>query len=180
MYWLGIVAILYVIFREIKIALTPTLSEEHLANKELQHKDMMSGMSAADIAKNATKGRYYLPKESKPVVKYPIPHRNSQYGGISIENCELYDNDIKQYGAYEAHIWAKQGKYNLTENELKIARLGYEKKRIEFLYPPGSYGYEENKARLEEISRIISTANMDFRKAEAAVQWQQANDAESR
>ena len=73
MHLLGIVAIIYVIYQIIKEAFTPTLTAEHWANKELQHKDRMSGMSEKEILKNAHKGRYYIPKEIAQA--YPVPHR---------------------------------------------------------------------------------------------------------
>ena len=75
MHLLGIVAIIYVIYQIIKEALEPTLTAEHWANKELQHKDRMSGMPEEEILKNAHKGRYYIPNENSQA--YPGSHYES-------------------------------------------------------------------------------------------------------
>ena len=49
---------------------------------------------------------------------YPEPHRGKD-GKIIIENCLLYDQDLKQYGAYQTMKWAEQGRYNLEGEALK-------------------------------------------------------------
>ena len=101
MHLLGIVAIIYVIYQLIKEACTPTLTAEHWANKELQHKDRMSGMSEKEILKNAERGRYYIPKEVAQA--YPVPHREPDWQHrLIIENCELHKADVAQYGALQA------------------------------------------------------------------------------
>ena len=99
---------------------------------------------------------------------------------IIIENCDLHREDIEKYGSTEVYKWVNQGKYNLNEEELRIARLHFEKKYTEWLYPPGTYSYNDKKARLEEISKILATANWDYRKTEAVLQWEIAHTAESK
>jgi hypothetical protein len=49
---------------------------------------------------------------------YPEPHRDEN-GKIIIENSLLYKEDVRNYGAVQAQKWVKQGKYNLTPEELK-------------------------------------------------------------
>lgn len=61
--------------------------------------------------------------------KYPEPHRDPVDGKIVIENCEQYYQDVQYYGAYQAQQWVKQGKYNLSKEELKK-----EEERIEANY----------------------------------------------
>lgn len=104
----------------IKEAFEPTIPAENWANKELYHKDIMSGVSAEQRMKNVKNGKYKLTE------KYPEPHRDPVSGKIIIENCKLYYEDVKNYGAYQAQQWVKQGKYNLTPEELEE-----EHKRIE-------------------------------------------------
>lgn len=95
---------------------------ENWANKELYYKDMLNGVPAEQRLKNLENGRYRLVVEEKQ--KYPEPHRASD-GRIIIENCGLYEEDVKKYGAYQAHQWMKQGKYNLTPEELEKERKRY-------------------------------------------------------
>ena len=103
-----------------------TIPAENWANKELYHKDLMSGMSTKQIMKNVENGKYRITE------KYPEPHR-SKDGKIMIENSLLYREDVRKHGAYQAMQWAKQGKYNLTPEELEKEdkRL---KKEYEYLY----------------------------------------------
>ena len=96
---------------------------ENWANKELYHKDIMDGVSAEQRMKNLKNGKY------KMTNVYPEPHRNPSNGKIVIENYKLYREDISNYGAYQAQKWAMQGKYNLTQEELKK-----EKERIKLMY----------------------------------------------
>lgn len=103
----------------VKEAFEPTIPAENWANKELYHQDLMNGVSAEQRMKNVKNGKY------KSTVKYPEPHRDKD-GKIIIENCKLYHEDVKKYGAYQAQQWVKQGKYNLTPEELEK-----EHKRIE-------------------------------------------------
>ena len=104
----------------IKETFEPTIPAENWANKELYHKDIMSGVSAEQRMKNVKNGKYKLTET------YPEPHRDPVSGKIVIENCKLYYEDVKNFGAYQAQQWVKQGKYNLTPEELEK-----EHKRIE-------------------------------------------------
>ena len=100
----------------IKESCTPTIPAENWANKELYHKDIMSSISAEQRMKNVENGKYKL------TTKYPEPHRDPVSGKIVIENCKLYYEDVRNYGAYQAQQWVKQGKYNLNPEELKKER----------------------------------------------------------
>lgn len=100
----------------IKEHCTPTIPAENWANKELYHKDIMSGVSAEQRMKNVRNGKYKL------TTTYPEPHRDPVSGKIVIENCKLYYEDVKNYGAYQAQQWVKQGKYNLNPEELEKER----------------------------------------------------------
>lgn len=178
MHLLGIVAIIYVIYQLIKEAFTPTLTAEHWANKELEHKDRMSGMSEKEILKNAQKGRYYIPKEVFQA--YPVPHREPDGNKrIIIENCELHREDVNKYGAHQAQQWVKQGKYNLNAKELEYTNLQFEKKQLE-MYALVTGMNPERKARIEEINKILASTPWDCRNTEAVRQWQKAHDAESK
>ncbi len=111
----------------IKEKLEPTIPAENWANKELYHKEVMNGVSIEQRMKNLKNGKY------KPTQTYPKPHRDPVSGKIVIENCALYKEDVKNYGAYQAQKWVEQGKYNLTPEELKKEREKY-KKKMERLY----------------------------------------------
>lgn len=100
-------------YQAIKEACTPVIPAENWANKELYHQDLMNGVSAEQRMKNVENGKYKLTE------KYPEPHRDPKDGKIIIENYKLYYEDVKNYGAYQAQKWVKQGKYNLTPDELK-------------------------------------------------------------
>ena len=69
---------------------------------------------------------------------YPEPHRDAN-GKIIIENSLLYKEDIKKYGAYQTMQWVKQGKYNLTPEELYERKKGLEK----FINDYGYYNCRE-------------------------------------
>lgn len=97
----------------VKEKLERPIPAENWANKELYHKDMMSGMSVEERMRNVRNGRYKLTEN------HPEPHRDPKSGKIVIENCKLYREDVNKYGAYQAQQWVKQGKYNLTPEELK-------------------------------------------------------------
>lgn len=97
----------------IKENLKPIIPAENWANKELYHQDLMNGVSVEQRMKNLKNGKYKL------VEDYPEPHRDPVSGKIVIENYTLYKEDILNYGAYQAQQWVKQGKYNLTPEELK-------------------------------------------------------------
>lgn len=110
---LGLFSIFSTAKQAIKEAFEPTIPVENWANKELYHKDLMSGMSAEERMRNVKNGRYKLTEI------YPEPHRDPKSGKIIIENCKLYYEDVNKYGAYQAQQWVKQGKYNLTPEELE-------------------------------------------------------------
>ena len=110
---LGLFSIFSTAKQAIKEAFEPTIPAENWANKELYHKDLMSGMSAEERMRNVKNGRYKLTE------RYPEPHRDPKSGKIIIENCKLYYEDVNKYGAYQAQQWVKQGKYNLTPEELE-------------------------------------------------------------
>ncbi len=124
---LFIVSLIGTLFQGVKEKLEPTIPAENWANKELYHKDMMSGIPVEQCMKNLKNGKYKLTKT------YPEPHRDAVNGKIVIENCTLYKEDVKNYGAYQAQQWVKQGKYNLTPEELEKERERY-KKKWEHLY----------------------------------------------
>lgn len=89
-----------------------TIPAENWANKELYHKDLMAGVPVEQRMKNLENGKYKLTEV------YPEPHRGKD-GKIIIENNLLYKEDLKKYGAHQTMKWVKQGKYNLTPEELE-------------------------------------------------------------
>ncbi len=164
--------------RGIKEAFEPTLTAEHWANKELHHKDIMSGMSEKDIIKSAERGRYFIPKEIAQA--YPVPHKDSKTGKNIIENDELWKNDLREFGASQTYKWVEQGKYNLNAAELEITHLQFELKHLRLNTTGSSYNRDKEKARMEEIKEILATKSWDCRNTEALKQWQKAHDAESK
>lgn len=110
----------------IKEACEPTIPAENWANKELINKDRMNGISEKEFARNLANGKYKL------VENYPEPHRDKD-GKIIIENSLQYEKDVREYGAYQAMQWVRQGKYNLTPEELEKERERI-KKKYEYLY----------------------------------------------
>lgn len=123
---LFIASIIGTCVQAIKEACEPTISAENWANKKLYHKDMINGVPIEQRMKNLENGKY------KQVEVYPEPHR-AEDGKIVIENCKLYYEDVRNYGAYQAQQWVKQGKYNLNPEELKKKRERY-KREMEYLY----------------------------------------------
>lgn len=113
-------------YQAIREAFEPTIPAENWGNKELYHKDLMSGMSVEQRMKNLKNGKYKL------VENYPEPHRDPVDGKIIIENNLLYKEDLKKYGAHQTMKWVKQGKYNLSPEELKKEhnRIQAELKRL--------------------------------------------------
>ena len=154
-----------------------SMPAEYWANKELMHKDRMSGVSEKQIMKNVEAGRYYIPKEitegyQKIIREYPKPHRDPDSNKIIIENNALYRKDVREHGAVLAQKWLKEGKYNLNKKELEIAmaqiKLGY----LNLV--------DDQTEKKEELKKIIESANWDYNKAEAYLQWQKIHDAETR
>lgn len=181
MHLLAIVSIICVVIGLIKEACTPTLTAEHWANKELQHRDRMSGMSEKEILKNAERGRYYVSKDV--MQSYPVPHREPDgRHRIIIENDELHKADVAQYGAYQAQKWVEQGKYNLNPEELEIVHLQIERK-FQHLYSLGCSNKkyaEQYEAKIKEIDAKLATKKWDYRNTEAVRQWQRACAADPR
>ena len=116
MWLLGIASILHTCYQGIKEAVEPVVPAENWANKELYHQDMMNGVPIEKRMKYVQQGRYKLEKT------HPEPHRDPETGKIIIENCKLYNQDLRNYGAYTTHKWLSEGKYNLTPEELKKER----------------------------------------------------------
>lgn len=106
----------------LKEKLAKPVPAENWANKELYYKDMLNGVTIEQRLKNLENGRYRLENEEKQ--NYPEPHR-AKDGRILIENCGLYEEDVKNHGAYQAHQWMKQGKYNLAPEELNKEKERY-------------------------------------------------------
>ena len=120
---LFIVSIIGTVVQIIKEICTKPIPAENWANKELYYKDIMDGVSVEQRMKNLENGKYKL------IETYPEPHRDPISGKVMIENCKLYYEDIDKYGAWKAQQWVKQGKYNLTPEELKK-----EEERIKIKY----------------------------------------------
>ena len=123
---LFIASLIGTIYQAIKEAMQPTIPAENWSNKELIHKDRMSGISEKEFARNLANGKYKLTET------YPEPHRMED-GRIIIENYELYKEDCNKYGVPQAHKWMRQGKYNLTSEELKKQKEKFDKD-MEYLY----------------------------------------------
>lgn len=112
---LFIVSLIGTCVQVFKEACKPIVPAENWANKELYHKDIMAGVPIEQRMKNLENGKYKL------VETYPEPHKDVD-GKIIIENCKLYNEDLTKYGAVQTMKWVKQGKYNLTPEELKKER----------------------------------------------------------
>lgn len=95
-----------------KEASEPVVPAENWENKKLYNEDIMRGVPIEQRMKNLENGKYRLEK------KHPEPHR-SPNGKIIIENCLLYENDLRKYGGVQTMEWVEQGKYNLNKEELK-------------------------------------------------------------
>jgi hypothetical protein len=124
---LFIVSIIGAIIQLFKEATAKEIPAENWSNKELYYKDMMNGVSAEQRMKNVENGRY------KMTNTYPEPHRDPVSGKIIIENNLLYQEDLRVHGAYQTMQWVKQGKYNLTPEELKKEHERL-KAKMEYLY----------------------------------------------
>lgn len=101
----------------IKEACEPTVPAENWGNKELYYKDVANNVPIEQRMKNVVNGKYKLTNVAPEI--FSEPHRNPTTGQIIIENTLLYKKDLSEYGAYQAQQWVKQGKYNLTPEELK-------------------------------------------------------------
>lgn len=110
----------------IKEARQPVIPAENWANKELIHQDQMNGISEKEFSKNLANGKY------KVTETYPEPHRDAN-GKIIIENSLLYEKDLKEHGAHQTMQWVRQGKYNLTPEELEKERERINKE-FEYMY----------------------------------------------
>lgn len=119
---LFVVSIITACVQGIKESLEPTIPAKNWGNKELYYKDLMSGVSEKQLLKNVQNGKYIM------TAKYPEPHRDPADGKIVIENCKLYEEDLFNYGAVQVGKWIKQGKYNLTSEELKKEQERIKKK----------------------------------------------------
>lgn len=124
---LFVVSLIATCYQAIKESCQPVIPAENWANKELIHKDRISGISEKEFSKNLANGKY------KATEVYTEPHRDPVSGKIIIENSSLYYEDVKKYGAYQAHKWVRQGKYNLTSEELQKEHERINKK-FDYLY----------------------------------------------
>lgn len=130
---LFVVSIISSCTQAIKKSIEPTIPAENWANKELYYQDVINGVSVKQRMKNVECGKYRLSNfNSESQKKYPEPHRGED-GKIVIENCLLYNSDLKKYGTIKTMEWVKQGKYNLDEEGLKKERERV-KKEYEILY----------------------------------------------
>ena len=170
----GVFAILYMLFGGIKEKLEPTIPAENWANKELMHQDLMNGVSAEQRMRYAKQGRYYIPKSV--IEAYPQPHRDEN-GKIIIENSELYHDDVKSHGAYHAQQWVKQGKYNLTPEEMKVEHARIQLNFLK-LYSVGTTMKPEEEKSKAEYERIIAEANIDWTQTEAVKAWSRAHSVD--
>lgn len=123
---LGLVSLVGSCYYAIKDAFEPTIPAENWANKDLYHQDLMNGISVEQRMKNVKNGKYKITEV------YPEPHKDVN-GKIIIENYKLYNEDVKNYGAYQAYKWMHQGKYNLNPEKLKKQHEEF-KKKMEYLY----------------------------------------------
>jgi hypothetical protein len=119
---LFIVSIIGGAVQAIKEACEPVVPAENWRNKELYYKDLMDGVPAEQRMKNLKNGKYRMEN-----VAHPEPHRDPVDGKIVIENCKLYYDDVMNYGACQAQQWVKQGKYNLSPEELEEERRRIDK-----------------------------------------------------
>lgn len=171
----GIFAILYILFGGIKEKCEPTIPAENWANKDLLHQDIMNGVSAEQRLKYARQGRYCIPKSVMEA--YPKPHRVPNTNQILIENSVLYNKDLSDHSAYDAMKWAKQGKYNLTPDEMKVEDARIQLKMFR-LYSADTRSDAEREKRKAEYERIIAESNIDWTQTEAAKAWSRAHSVD--
>lgn len=60
-------------------------------------------------------------------------HRDPMSGKIIIDDCPQYRKDVANYGVRTAQRWAKEGRYNLTPDEVETQRAYY-KSRMKKIY----------------------------------------------
>lgn len=169
---LGILSLFTSIFDGIKKFFTPTIPAENWENKDLIHQDRLNGMSEKEILKNAEKGRYILS------IKYPKPHIN-EHGQTIIENCTLWNEDLRKYGTVQAMKWVEQGKYNLTPEEKKIEDAQIELNSLELLdlRSSGKINMDEKNKKIE-FEKIISESTIDLYNTEASRLWAKAREVD--
>ena len=109
---LCIIAFISTIVQIIKEESATEIPSDYWKNQDLISKDISSGISSKKIRQNLANGKY------KMDVQYPEPHKDEN-GRIIIENCKQYDEDMKVYGVTQTMMWVRQGKYNLTLEELR-------------------------------------------------------------
>jgi len=112
MHLLGLAAIVYTFFQLVKESSEKTIPAENWGNMDLWREDVIKGVPIEQRMKNLENGKY------KMTEKHPEPHRGKD-GKVIIENCKLFNEDLKKYGAVQTYKWVDQGKYNLTPEELK-------------------------------------------------------------
>lgn len=112
----------------IKRAFEPTISAEDRANEAQITRDIIKGVPYEQIKKDIRNGKYRL-AEPQAKVKYPEPHRDPVNGKIIIENYTLYYQDLAKFSGYQVMEWAKQGKYNLTPEELEKEHNKYKEEQ---------------------------------------------------
>lgn len=112
----------------IKRVFEPTITAEQRANKKLLDQDIIRGVPYEQIRNNIKNGKYKL-TEPQFKKEYPEPHRNVTNGKIVIENRVLYNQDVLNYNGYQIMEWAKQGRYNLTPEELEKEQKKYKEKQ---------------------------------------------------
>ena len=134
MHLLFVVSIIYTIYALIKESCEKPIPAENWANKDLYYEDILNGVPIEQRMKNVRNGKYKLTE------KYPEPHRWPD-GKIAIENDWQYEMDCRTHGVVQAQKWVKQGKYNLTPEQLKRQDEEYEKvKKMVGLYLGGIIG----------------------------------------
>lgn len=129
---LFVVSIIGSCVQAIKKSFEPNVPVENWENKQAYYQDVVDGVSIKQRMKNMENGKYKSYHTNYNKTKYPEPHRDKD-GKIIVENCLLYEQDLKQYGAVQTMKWTKQGKYNLEGEELKKEKERIRKK-YDYLY----------------------------------------------
>lgn len=116
MFGLFIVSLIVTCVQLIKEVCEKPVPAENWGNKDLYYEDLMNGVPIEQCMENLKNGKYILNESDNE--SHREPHRNEK-GKIIIENCLLYKEDLKKYGAHQTHKWVEQGKYNLYGEELE-------------------------------------------------------------